>query len=71
MPIRDRNAGPVKVLLPLPSPGEHWLKFRNPGFRTVNQRVVVRDGETQIIEIDLTAGAEATPVLPPEPEPAP
>jgi hypothetical protein len=53
------------------SPGEHWLKFSNPGYREVNQEIHVRAGETQIIEIDLTAGDEAMPVPPPEPEPAP
>jgi serine/threonine-protein kinase len=47
------------------SPGRHWLKFENPYFDEVNQEIWVRAGETQLVEIDLQAGHQATPVTPP------
>jgi hypothetical protein len=51
-----------RVALPA---GRHWLKFRSQAYPEVNQEVWVREGETQLIEIDLD-GADAPP-LPPAP----
>jgi serine/threonine protein kinase len=47
------------------SPGRHWLKFKNSAFREVSQEWTVRAGQTEVIEIDLEAGARATPMPPP------
>jgi hypothetical protein len=46
------------------SPGRHWLKFTNPAYREVSQVARARR-ETDVIEIDLEAGARATTVPPP------
>lgn len=54
-----------RVALPA---GRHWLKFRSPSFPEVNQEVWVREGETQVIEIDLDGAHDPTPV-PPAPGP--
>jgi serine/threonine-protein kinase len=45
-----------RVALP---PGRHWLKLRNQFFHDVDREVWIRDGETQVIEVDLDAPADA------------
>jgi hypothetical protein len=56
--------------VPLP-PGRYWVKFRNQFYPEVRQEVVVTEGETQVLEIDLdpTPSAPALPIEPPEKAP--
>ena len=35
------------------TPGRHWLKFVNEYYPEVNREVWVREGETNLIEVDL------------------
>jgi serine/threonine-protein kinase len=50
------------------APGRHWLKFRNQFYPEVNQQVWVREGELEVVEVDLERGAQdESPLAPPAP----